>query len=235
MNTTAEPLAAQVLWLTVRRTKENGRTARDLHVWCADGTALLTARAYNWGRDLMVYRLRAAPAAPVPFVLLRRRRLFPLTGVVDILDPAAGDRIGSVRRNGGFRSAEGNVAGRFRDARTSRGRAGEAVLAAVVDTVMSGGGGSEVSAARAFTCAVNGEHAGSLAPAVLPFEIEPTAEPAAAVRMLQRVLPQWLSLRLTLPRASRGWKLEWHHAAPGCDLRVTLAATLFTLEMHHWG
>jgi hypothetical protein len=235
MNNSAEPLAAQVLWLTVRRTKENGRTARDLHVWCAGGAALLTARAFNWGRDLMVYRPGSAPAAPVPFVLLRRRRLFPLTGVVDILDPAGGDRIGSVRRNGGFRSADGRVTGRFHDVRTSRGRAGEAILAAVVDTVMSGGGGSEVSAARAFTCVVDSQQAGSLTPAVLPFAIEPTAEPAGAVRMLQRVLPQWLNVRLTLPRAPRGWKLQWHHAAPACDPRVTLAAALFTLEMHHWG
>jgi hypothetical protein len=145
MSVLMESLAASQLWLSVRRTAENGRQGRDFQVRSAAGVPLLRAHADNWQREIAVRQ--QLDGLDTPAFMLRRRRLFPVNGVVDILDPDA-ERIGIVRRSLRFAPTDGQAGGRWRDARSLRAHTGEAVLAAVVDTVLSGDGGSEVSGPR---------------------------------------------------------------------------------------
>jgi hypothetical protein len=156
------------------------------------GATLLEARVFLWGRDVTV----SEPDGGRPFLLLRRRRSFPLTGRLDVLDPERGESLGAVWRNGSFADASGGVVGRFRDARSLRGLAAESVLAAVADALL-GGDGSDISGLAAFVCTVGDRPAGSLAVARLPWPRDTGTEAivpgargtlaAVAARILQRL------------------------------------------------
>jgi hypothetical protein len=228
VNTTIMPaLSAPVLWFTLQRTTDGGRACRDYTVRDEAGVPLLTARAFNWGRDIVV-----ATADATPVLTLRRSRMFPLTGRVAVLELPALARIGTVRRSGTFSDAAGRRLGRFRDARRASARAREGILQAAFELVIVAGE-SVPSGPNSFVLEVDGAAQGSLMHATLPFSMEPAVAAPSRVEQLTRWLPARARSALRIVSAPRGW--QFHRSSPTPDdPRMHIAAALFAIELSRW-
>ena len=211
----------------MRRTNDGGRACRDYTVMDEDGVRLLTARAYNWSRAIVV-----AAADGAPTIKLLRSRLFPLTGKVAVLELPSRLRIGTVRRNGMFSDAAGRRLGRFRDARTSRERTRETVFQATFEAIL-GSGESMPSSPDSFVLELEGVAQGSLLHATLPFTTEPAAASSSRLAPLTRWLPERARRALRVVSTPRGWKFHRSSPAPD-DPRIHVAAALFAIELSRW-
>jgi hypothetical protein len=224
-------LRAPVLWLTVERSSIDGRSCRDYAIYADDSTRLGSARAFPWRRDIP---LHFVPALDVPALLLRRRRTFPLTGKVDVLELPAHEKIGVVSRSGRYRDALGRPVGAFRDARSLGNRAKEGAFLAAMEALLGGDGtASTGSGPSGFVHVVAGMIAGTLARGPLPFLTTPSSDTRSESRnLLRKILPRRLGDRL-FNLAPRGWKLV--NTMPDAqDPRLRLAAALFAVELSHW-
>jgi hypothetical protein len=215
------------LWITRRHADDEGGRGRSYEVRDAAGALLLRARSTVWGREIP---LRWPD--DVEALMLRRRRAFPLTGRVDMLEPG-GRLVGAVYRNGRFADAAGRTLGRFRDARTMRERTGEAVLQGVFEAVI-GGDGAQPANARAFVCMSGDGVVGTLASMALPFAQTEPAEPSLVARISRRVLPKRAMDTLRAVAAPRGWRLDVAAEMRVHDPLLVTGAALFTVELSYW-
>jgi len=222
-------LRAPILWLTVERSSVDGRSCRDYVAYGNDGARLGSARAFPWRREIP---LHFAPALDLSALILRRRRSFPLTGKVDVLDMSAHRRIGVVSRSGRYRDAHGRAAGAFRDARTLGDLAKEGLFQTAMEMLLGGESGSTGSGPTGFVHIVAGKPAGTLGRAALPFPTSASAERPESPGLLRKLLPRRLDNALFNP-VPRGWKLQ-STAADVHDPRLRLAAALFAVELSHW-
>jgi hypothetical protein len=224
-----EAIDAPVLWLTVRRASGEGRACRDYVVYDAAGVRLAGARAFPWRREIPIF---TGDDAASTVLLLRRRRLFPLSGKVDVHDAGNRARIGVVSRGGRFTDADGRAIGAFRDARTMRDRTKEAFIVGLLDAIAGGDGSTTTtSGPTGFIYFEDGSPAGSLARARLPFE-PPGGEPGGRhLGRLRALLPARFASALV---ERGGWKLERAAAPMLVDPRLLLAAALFAVELSQW-
>lgn len=218
-------LRATDLWFTMQRTTAGGRACRDYTIRDEAGVPLLTARAFNWSRDVVVVNPDATPV-----LMLRRSRLFPLTGRVAVLELPSMARIGTVRRNGVFSDAAGRTLGRFRDARPARERARESLIQATCDALLTAGE-SVPSGPNSFGFEMDGAAQGTLMSAKLPFTAEPAIIPPR-LEPLARWLPERARRALRSFAAPRGWK--FHRSRTTDDPRMHIAAALFAIELSRW-
>lgn len=222
-------LASSPLWLTSMRAVSEGQACRDLTVYDAMGTPLLVARAFTWGRDIVV---RDGGQSGAPQLLVRRRRSFPLTGKVDVLDTASERCVGLMHRNGRVWDPNGALVGRFADARSLRRRTAESVVEAV-GTVIVGGDASAGSSPSGYTYTLGNRVMGGLVRAPLPFEVEPASSPSPIAAKVARFLPSKLGAALQ-GRRSHGWRFDRAAVAEGEDPRLSVAAAVFMVELSHW-
>ena len=231
-------LAQSIVWFSVARATHSGRACRDYVIFDSTGSACFEARAFPWRREIVI---RANTPPHLPVLTLRRRRSFPLTGTVDILNED-GDRIGTVRRNGVFRAQDRHV-GRFLDARTMRERTREAVVIGVLDSLFGGDGTTAIgSAPNGFVWLRGSTVVGVLTRAAASFLAESphteanrdTTRPHASAypSLIARVIDRFR--RLARPDAPRAWKLEQRDPAHAADDRIVIAAALFTIELSQW-
>ena len=224
-------LAAATLWITVRRSTERGRRCRDYAVCDPAGKALLAARAFVWER---VINITGADSGQLVLVL-RRRLAFPLTGRVDVLSSPGREPRGAVYRSGRFADARGRTAGRFRDARSLRARAGEGLLAGLAD-VLTGAEGSQVSAPNAYVCTIGERPAGTLAHTALPWPetAMATVEPPALIAATRRLLPE--RARRFVSRLGRpaGWRFQREPPLLAVDPLLAIGAAIFMVELSQW-
>lgn len=212
-------------WLTVRNASDAGRACRDYAVYDEAGAPVANAHAFPWRREIRVL----CASAPAPVVVLRRRRSFPISGKVDVLD-GSGARLGVLGRDGRCRDARGHALGRFRDARSVRARTAQSLIAGALDVAV-GNDASMISGPTALAWLVDGRAAGSLHRAPLPFE-DP-AEAAAPDAPVRRWLPYAIAKRLERGR-TRAWRFEREPPSSPDDPRLVLAAVLFAIELSHW-
>jgi hypothetical protein len=219
------------LWLTTVRAVDGGRACRDLTVYDSAGTALLTARAFPWDRDIVV---RSASGSDGAFLTLRRRVSFPLTGKVDAIDALTGGRIGVLNRSGRVRDANGSILGRFVDARTLRRRAAMGLVEAV-GTALVGGDGSATAASSpaGFTYTDGRQVIGALSRAPLPFDTRAAAAPTRLASLV-RLLPMRVRDALAQRLKPKGWRFERATIPPHEDPRLAVAAAILTVELSHW-
>lgn len=225
-------LDVPALWIVAQPAPAERRRCRDYHVCDAVGTALLSVRAFVWGRD-MVARDAVTRA---PMLLVRRRRLFPLTGRVDVLEPAAGRRIGTLHRSGRFVDASGRALGRFRDARSLREKTGESVFQAALEALLDGDGSSSYpSGPEGYVwIGPDGAVAGTLARRMLSFAPGSDNDHApipAGLRAAVAARVRGLVRGLTAPR---GWLLERAAPPAGADPLLVTGAALFAVELSRW-
>jgi hypothetical protein len=194
----AGALAALSLWIVPQPVKAAPRRCRDYHVRDLTGNALLTVRAYLWGRDIDAHDAHARQ----PVLRVRRRHLFPITGVADA-SALAGDRqLGTVHRSGRIRDAGGRPLGRFRDARSTGQRTRESLLQGVFEAVLGGDGTTTLASGPDGYVWASPEHV---------------------------VLG---TLRRGAPGAPRGsWLLERSPETFGYDPLLVTAAALFMVEL----
>lgn len=218
-------LRESVLWVTVARVAGKGRAERDYRVLSVDGEALLEMRTHPWRREMVV-----TGASTEPVLVLRRRRSFPLTGKVDVLEGVSRRRIGIVTRSGRFVNGAGARAGWFRDARTLGARTRQALLIGGLEAVFGGDSGGVASGSEGYVYVAEGEAIGTLARSRPPFpRAGETAAPVGG--RLRRLLPA--RMRDWLGGGPRAWKLERVAADPNEPLLV-IGAALFAIELSHW-
>ncbi len=208
------------LWLIVRGGTDGKRACRDFECTTADGVPIFSARAYEWGNEIVGKRPRD-PLEPV--FTLRQRRLFPVSGKVDILGPD-GRPLGVVQRNGQFSDAAG-VDGRFQDVRTVRGKAAESLLSAL--TALALGGEAETGMPPGFMCLVGDRPVGSLVQARAPWLEQANA---GGEGRLRRVLNSSIARLRAVAGAESTWKLERTNDGL-VDPRVLVAAALYMVEL----
>jgi hypothetical protein len=214
------------IWITSRATRVDGRRARDYEVCSAAGVVALTAVAFLWGRDIVVRDSAGRPA-----LRLRRRRLFPLTGRVDILSPS-GRPVGAVYRSGRCIDEHGRERARFRDARSLRERAGEGLLQAAFDAMMGGEGETLGPGPSGYVCVVGDRAIGALAVGRVPFPEAPG--PPSRIRTLaSKLFPQRVLRNLAAAGARRGWCLQLDEL-PVADPLLIIGAALFMVEISKW-
>lgn len=161
------------------------------------------------------------------------RRLFPLTGRVDITDARSGARLGITSRLGVVRHPDGRVLGRFRDARTMRSYLGEGVLTIVLGIIFGGSDSDGGTSPTGLRWVVDGEDRGELRQSGWPFA--PTREPIprAERSWIQRLIPERVATVLRRIGEAPCWKLEHDALAPD-DARLTLAAAVVSVELSRW-
>lgn len=182
-----------------------------------------------WGPDLPV----TAAGTERRVLLLRRRRLFPITGRVDVLEPERGALLGAVYRSGRFAPARGAPVGRFRDARTLRGRAAEGVLSGFANALI-GNDASQLSSPTAFSCTIAEQPAGTLVLSPLPWTPDSRPQPPALAALAGRWLPERARSALKSIAAPTGWRFERAPALLAVDPRVVIGAALFQVELAQW-
>jgi hypothetical protein len=215
-------LRAPVLWISVTRVKGKGPGHRDYVLRSDAGDVLLEATVHPWRRETVVRDSSGAPAFAI-----RRRRSFPVSGKVDIVEMPVRRRIGIVTRGGRIVGADGRVAARLRDARKLGEKAGEAAYLTVLEALLGGEGNSVASGPSGYVYVVGEAPVGTLARAKPPFESGNEAGPA---RGLKRLVPARLRDRA---RSDRAWKLERPAGDPN-DPVLIVAAALFAVEISHW-
>ena len=221
-------LHSPVLWFTMDRGTAGGRQCRDYTVADDGGRQLLSARAFNWSRDIVL-----ADSDGTPILMIRRSRIFALSGRAVVLELPAQRPIGEVGRSGRFSDSTGQMRGRFRDARSARERASESVFQAAAEALL-GNGDSVASGPNSFLLDIDGVLAGTLSYSEIPLgrNTEP-AVPSRAARLASRLLPARSLKALRALTAPRGWKFH-HLAPPPEDPRVQIAAALFAIELSRW-
>lgn len=208
---------------------DEGRACRDLTVYDATGRPLLVARAFIWGRDIVV---REGGESAAPLLVLRRRRLFPLTGKVDVLEAPSGRRLGLLHRRGRVWDANGTLVGRFADARTFRRMAAESVVEGI-GTAIVGGDATSGRSPDGYTYTQRDRVAGGLARAPLPFDVVRASSPAPLIARIARFLPSKFGAALE-GRRTHGWRFDRSAVRADEDPRLSVAAALFTVELSQW-
>lgn len=228
------PSLAAPLWFVAESGVEQKRRYRDYAVLDVEGRPLLAARTFLMKRDIPV---RAAGEPSSPVMLLRRRRSFPVTGKYDLLSPDGSARLGLLSRSGRFRSTDGTVTGRFRDARTLRDHLGESAFELAGQILVGSGDSSAAgSGPDGFVLLCDGQPAGTLVLQRLPFtEVPaPPAHRGTVARTLGRWVPGRLKALAEAMTAKRGWKLEVADPDRFPDVRLPIAAALLTAEISRW-
>jgi hypothetical protein len=209
-------------WISVRRASADGRACRDYIVSDDRGLELLSARAFNWDRGIIVRREERE------LVRLTRHRSFPFTGKVRVSN-AKGEHIGTIRRNGELRDSTGAELGRFRDARTFRARAREAALVGALDALFGGDGStSELSGPNGYVLTNGDRVVGELVRAVPPFAAESD----------EAIVPAWvgrhrIARRLVerLLRRTAAWRFDRAEPDDGDAALVAIAGAIFMIEL----
>lgn len=223
-----EPLRASVLWMLVKTFSEDGRSGREYAVSDENGSALLVARTFTWGREIVVTCPDGAPGMSIV-----RSRAFAFNGRAAVVDGESGHPLGSVSRNGTFTDPTGAVQGRFRDARSMRERARLSLFQGFFEAVFGGNGDSTASGPDALVLEVAGEIRGTLSYGRIP-DGEAELERQEGSR---RFTPSLASARLAQAwrsfRQPRGWKLE-RSPVQDADPRLEIAAAIFAAELSRW-
>jgi hypothetical protein len=220
-------LQADVIWLATRRTSVEGRACREYDVSDEEGTVLLLARTFLWGREIAMTK----PDGQAVLTVLRSRA-FPLTGKAAVKELPSGSTIGTVNRNGMFRDSRGVLKGRFRDARSLRERMAESVFQGVMETILATGADSMPSGPDALVLQIDDVVAGTLTYGALPF---PSRHDAALTspRSRRTVLPRFVKKAWQSLIAPRGWKFVRLRESDA-DPRLQIAAALFAAELSRW-
>lgn len=214
------------VWITSRTSRVEGRRAREYELCSAAGVVALTAVSFLWGRDIVVRDTAGRDA-----LRLSRRRMFPLTGRVDILLPT-GAPVGAVFRSGRCSDEHARERVRFRDARSLRERASEGLLQAAFDAMMGGEGDTLGPGPSGYVCVVGDRAIGALAVGRVPFPEAP--EPPSRIRTLTgKLLPQRVQRTLAAAGARRGWCLQFDEL-PAADPLLIIGAALFMVEISKW-
>ncbi len=217
------------LWFSMRRNAADGKACRDYIITDDEGTTLLTARAFNWNREILCHAPDGTPSLAV-----RRDRAFAVTGRADVVQLPSGSKLGDISRNGTLRDQAGNELGRFRDARSTKERARESVFHGLGEALLGGEGSSVTSGPESFLLYEHDDVIGALTHAPLPFATGPSAREAGGLAgKVGSLLPPRLRKSLELRLAPRGWKLHFTREPP-CDQRLAIAAALFTIELSRW-
>ncbi|HSA55496.1 MAG TPA: hypothetical protein VLE53_07315 [Gemmatimonadaceae bacterium] len=226
-----DALRERTLWISVERTRSGGRACRDLTVRDSSGTALLVARAFPWQRDIVVCRADRPNAA---WLVVRRRRSFPLTGKVDVVDVANAARIGILNRSGRVRNARGALLGRFADARSGKRRVVESLVEGVGNAIVGGDStGSMAASTREYTYAREGRVIGRLTRGRPPFAVAPARSSSSPLSRVAHLLPARLRAAL-LDAQPSGWEFVREETVADDDPRLPVAAALFVVELSHW-
>ncbi len=216
---------ALTLWFRVRSEVRGSRRGRAFEVFDRSGTPIASAWAEPWAREIAVGGE----------TVLRRRRLFPLTGRVDIVDAATGAALGRTGRGGVVRDADDRELGRFRDARTARDFLGEGLFD-LFGAILTGGDGSSStpSGATGYVWRVAGRPRGRLYRAPWPFAGAEASMVAHERRSwLARLVPERLARLLRRVGHDPTWVLELEGVG-AAEQRLVLAAAVFAIELSHW-
>lgn len=225
----AGTLESPILWIAMRRTAVGGRRCREYTVTNEAGRTLLTARAFNWDREMLI-----AHPDGTPCISIIRSRAFALNGRAAVRELPSKGHLGVVTRNGTFKDSRGAVRGRFQDARSLRQRTRESLFQAAGEALLSAGEGSVPSGSDSFVLNAGGRPAGTLTYAKLPFAREnEQSAPSRMSELAARLLPnRWRNMWHSI-NAPRGWRLE--RSAPlETDPRPQLAAAIFAIELSRW-
>jgi hypothetical protein len=222
-------LESPILWIAMTRAAASGRQCRDYTLTDEAGSTLLTARAFNWDREIVV----AYPDGSACISILRSMA-FAVSGRAAVRELPSGRALGRVTRNGTFSDELGAIRGRFQDARTRRDRARESLFHAAGEALLGAGEGSMPSGPDSFVLNVAGRRAGTLSYARLPSHgKDEAAPPSHLLALASRFLPgrsrdAWRSMN-----AQRGWRFERLAAIEG-DPRLQVAAAIFAIELSRW-
>lgn len=217
-------------WIRVRRESRDGKACRVIAVHDATGAPELEAVAFTWQRDIVVL---PAESARIAGFTIRRRRLFPLTGALDVVDVRDGRRLGILFRSGRVADATGQPQGRFRDARTAGDRAGETAFEFVGAIVTGTEGGDPGRMPAEQRWLVGGREQGRLMRVRWPFAAA-REDPAAGTRGLARFLPSKLSAFLRSASEPTTWRFDWTPLELPVDPRLPVAAAVWAVELSHW-
>jgi len=218
------------LWVVVRRSHDGSRRVRDYAVHRPDGLVLLTGQASNWGRDLRMQDPHGAGG-----VLLRRRRLFPLTGRIDVLRHPDHHLLGRFHRSGRIHGADGANLGRLRDARSLRSRAGEGLLAGALEAALGGdGNSSQLSGPSGFIWVLDGVPIGTLVRTQLPFDARDATPPSALTALGSRILPPGVRDVMARVTTPHGWRMQREAQARAFDPWLVIGGAVMAVEMAQW-
>jgi hypothetical protein len=217
-------------WLRVHAEQTTDVLRRRIELFDAAGQPLARALVPRRGRSIVVET--AVPTVVTP-VTIAIRRLFPLTGRVDIVDTQTGARLGGTSRLGVVRRADGRVVGRFRDARTTRSFLGEGVFTVILAFFIGGSDSDAGTSASELRWIVDDRTRGELTRAQWPFGPEQPPVPRAQRTGIARFIPERLSRALRGLADAPTWKLELE-AQTSDDGRLTLAAAIFAVELSRW-
>lgn len=222
-------LESPILWIAMLRAAAGGRQCRDYTLTDEAGSALLTARAFNWDREILV----AYPDG-TPCVSIRRSIAFALSGRAAVRELPSGRNLGRVTRNGTFSDELGAIRGRFQDARTRRDRARETLFHAAGEALLGAGDGSVMSGPDSFVLNVAGRQVGTLTYEELPSRGKAErAPPSRLSELTSRLLPGRLRNSWRSVNAPRGWRFERLATIEG-DPRLLVAAAIFAIELSRW-
>ncbi len=190
----------------------------------------LRAIAFTWRREIVAEPVRGERDGGF---VISRRRLFPITGRLDLLDAVGGRRLGSLHRSGRVRDATGHDLGKFRDPRTLRDWGGETVFELVGAIVTGSEGGDPGRMPQDRTWVRGGREQGRLRRTSWPFA--PTAEgPPPDPRGLSRFLPRRLARFMRSLGDPPTWRFDWVPLEGPWDRRLPIAAAVWAVELSHW-
>lgn len=215
-------------WIRVLRDQRDGKACRVITVSGATGAKELEAVAFSWRRDIVV----TATAASVESFVIRRRRMFPFTGRLDVLAGPGDSQIGILSRSGVVLDGAGAAKGRFRDARSLGQRAGQSAFEVVgaILTGTEGGDPGQMPIERRWI--VGGAEQGRLMRAKWPFDPEGVeSEVWGGVGRTLRAHVRTFLRRVSAPAT---WRFDWRPLDPSVDPRLPVAAALWAVELSHW-
>jgi hypothetical protein len=212
-----------VFWFRVRSEMRGKARGRVVAVHDASGAPVASAWIDRTSRAFVVE----------PGLVVTRRRLFPLTGRVDITS-TDGEVIGRTNRSGVVRDASGREVGRFRDARSMRSFFSQGffeIIFAIITGVETSDAGP--SGPTGLVWKVAGVPRGGLRRTPWPFGHDEPATPRRQRSWRARLLPE--RFRRFLRELSRDptWVLELD-APEAIDPRLTLGSAIFAIELSQW-
>lgn len=231
-------MAPLALWIRVQSRRTDRPRGRDLELYDEHGALLASARTSHTSRliEVVLDPLGQSPHADTALALrLERRRLFPLTGRVDVRDAVSGEELGRTSRAGTVRRRDGSIIGRFRNARRLRGFVGESLFDIGV-AILTGGeaSGSEPSRPTGFDWIVAAQNRGRLVRAKWPFEDEADRPvPRERRPWIARWIPDRVAAFLRSLSRTPCWRLELE-SLPSSERRLAIAGALFAVELAHW-